>query len=221
MSACTCGVAVAVSASRRSAPQLVRARDDLQVVGPERVTPCRDAVRLVDREDRQLDLREEPQEALVGEALGRDVEQLQLARRAADPARRASRRARATSRAAPPATPRSGQRVDLILHERDQRRDDETGALEHDRGQLVAEALAAAGREHRERGAPGEQRLDDLALPGPVVGEPEDVAKGLVGAWLQLGDRHGATVAVLRARDGACVCRKGNFCALVQRLAIR
>ena len=112
-----------------------------------------------------------------------------------------------------------GQLVDLILHERDQRRHDETGALEDDRGQLVAQALAAAGREHGERGAPGEQGLDDPALPGPVVGEAEYLAKGLVGAWLQLGDRHGATVAVLRARDGACVCRKRELLRTRERLA--
>ena len=46
-------------------------------------------------------------------------------------------------------------------------------AVEQQRRELVAEALAGPGREHRERGAPGEQRLDDPLLAGPEVGEAE------------------------------------------------
>ena len=177
-------------------------------------------MRLVDREDRQLDLLEEPEEALVGEALGCDVQQLQPTGK--EPILHIARLGEPERRVEPCRRDAAGgQLVDLILHERDQRRHDQTGALEDDRGQLIAQALPTAGREHGERGAPGEQRLDDPALPGPVVGEAEYLAKGLVGAWLQLGDRHGATVAVLRARDGACVCRKGSFCALVRDSPIR
>ena len=61
-------------------------------------------------------------------------------------------------------TPSAGERVDLILHERDQRRDDDRHAVEQQRRQLVAEALARARREHRERAAARQQRLDHLGL---------------------------------------------------------
>ena len=79
MSSTTAGVAVAVSASTRAAPELARALRELEVVGTEVVAPLRDAVRLVDGEQRDLHARELGHEALVVEALGRDVEQAQLA----------------------------------------------------------------------------------------------------------------------------------------------
>ena len=96
--------------------------------------------------------------------------------------------------------PRRAQEVDLVLHQRDQRRDDQRHAVEQQRRQLVAERLAAAGREHRQRAAPGQQRLDHLGLAGPeaskpkrsassswaaasvgAVGEAEDIATTLAG----------------------------------------
>jgi hypothetical protein len=36
----------------------------------------------------------------------------------------------------------------LILHQGDERRDHDRGAAEHQRGQLIAERLSAAGRHH-------------------------------------------------------------------------
>ena len=45
------------------------------------------------------------------------------------------------------------QVVDLVLHQRDERRDDQRDALEQERGELVAQRLAGAGREHRQRRA--------------------------------------------------------------------
>ena len=59
--------------------ELARPLRELEVVGAEVVAPFRDAVRLVDREERDLDARELRDEALVVEALRRDVEQAQLA----------------------------------------------------------------------------------------------------------------------------------------------
>src|SRR5690606_26058494 len=54
--------------------------------------------------------------------------------------------------------------VDLILHQRDQRRDDdgEPGAVQ--RGQLETHRLAAAGRKEGEDVPTGEGGLDDLTL---------------------------------------------------------
>ena len=72
------------------------------------------------------------------------------------------------------------EKVDLVLHERDERRDDDGDAVEHQRGELVAEALARTGREHGEGGAAGEQGLDDLLLAGPEGVEAESLGENLV-----------------------------------------
>ena len=74
-------------------------------------------------------------------------------------------------------TPSACERVDLILHQRDQRRDDDRHAVEHQRGQLVAEALARSRRKHGERAAAREQRLDHLGLARAEAGEPEAIAE--------------------------------------------
>src|SRR6185503_14643261 len=50
-----------------------------QVVGPEVVTPLRQAVRLVDREAVDVGLPDRVQEAAAGEALGGDVDQTRAA----------------------------------------------------------------------------------------------------------------------------------------------
>ena len=55
-------------------------------------------------------------------------------------------------------TPLRDERVDLILHQRDQRRHDDADARPHERGDLVAERLAAAGRHQHERVAAGRRR---------------------------------------------------------------
>src|SRR5262245_5040324 len=64
-------------------PQLLQ----LAVLGPEVVAPLGDAVRLVDREEGELDALEKLQEAGQDQPLGRDVEQLDLAARRSRAAR--------------------------------------------------------------------------------------------------------------------------------------
>ena len=56
------------------------------------------------------------------------------------------------------------QGVDLVLHERDQRGDDHAGARAHERGDLVAQRLAAAGRHEHEGVAAAHDGVDDLGL---------------------------------------------------------
>ena len=56
------------------------------------------------------------------------------------------------------------QRVHLVLHQRDERRDDERQARPHERRRLEAERLAAAGRQHDDRVAAGEDGVHRLAL---------------------------------------------------------
>ena len=186
-------------------PELACPDGELEVVGPEVVAPLRDAVRLVDGEEGDLRGLELGEEALVVEALRGDVEQSQTA--VAQPVRDVpglvGTEARVEARGIhSPA----GEEVDLVLHQRDQRRDDDRHAVEHERRELVAEALAAAGREDGQRRAAGEQRLDDLLLAGAegVEAEPlrEDIggARGRVGDSHPGGNRSGRTGAAQRTR---------------------
>ena len=82
--------------------------------------------------------------------LGRDVQQIELARRegALDRARSARRSVELSAAAR---TPASRQRRHLVLHQRDQRRDDDAVAVAQQRRNLVAQGLAAAGRHQHQR----------------------------------------------------------------------
>ena len=87
---------------------------------------------------------------------GRQVEQVELARLDPPPG------LRSLVRRGVGIQPRGGharllQRRHLVGHQRDQRRDHQAHAGAHQGGDLVAEALAAAGGQHRQRAAPGQQ----------------------------------------------------------------
>ena len=104
-------------------PALVQHRQ-LQVVGPEVVPPLRHAVRLVDGEqgDRCRG-RAARWSARTPQPLGREVQQVELARdgRRPRPARRSDDSCVELRK--PARTPSARERVDLVLHQRDQRRD--------------------------------------------------------------------------------------------------
>ena len=132
----------------------------------EIVTPLADAMSLVDREAgnfqargkieksrRQQPLRRDEYKMMPAAGdLALDVTQLHLIHPAMERRRRIARQA---------------QRIDLVLHQRDQRRDHDVGAS-RDRGRhLVAERLAAPGRHHDQRVAPLESGLDSLRLQRP------------------------------------------------------
>ena len=159
--------------------ELARPRGELQVVGAEVVAPLRDAVRLVDGEQRDLRLAELGEEALVVEALGRDVEELQAA--VSQPLRDGANVGCVEARVEPRGVDAlQREQVDLVLHQRDQRGDDDGDAVEEQRGQLVAEALPRAGREDRERGASCEERVDHVLLAGPERREAEPLGEHFV-----------------------------------------
>ena len=76
------------------------------------------------------------------------------------------------------------QRIDLILHQRDERRDHDVGASSHRRRHLVAERLPAPGRHHDQRIAPVESGLNGLELQRPQALEspkPPQNRKHFVG----------------------------------------
>ena len=127
---------------------------------------------LVDCEERDLHARELRHEALVVEALRRHVEQAELA--PAQPLRHVphlvQREARVDTRGR---DAERRERVDLVLHERDQRRDDHGHAVQQEGRKLIAQALTRARRENRERAAPGQQGGDHVGLARAEVREAE------------------------------------------------
>ena len=149
----------------------IHQRFEQAVIGAEIMPPFADAMRLVDREQAELRVREQLAEMARGGALGGDVEQVERAR--PEPFDRlrtvlidAGQRRRAD--------PHRFGGAELIVHQRDQRRDDDACPLQHRRGQLIAERLARAGRHHRKRPLPREHAIDHLCLHPAEAGEAED-----------------------------------------------
>ena len=146
---------------------------DAAITGAEVVAPFADAVRLVDSEHRNTDCLQPLRCRTDIESLRRDVQHLDVA--ALRPhhavthlgaAQRAVDERRGNAAAL--------ERVDLVLHERDQRRDDHREPARDQRRHLVAERLAAAGREHDERIAASDDALNRAFLPGTerAIAEP-------------------------------------------------
>ncbi len=145
--------------ARETALELV----EHQVVLAKVVAPLRDAMRLVDRDQRQRHAGEHLERLLLHEPLGRDVEKLQgRALEIGDHVLLLGTRECRVQERRPHA--RVAQRADLILHQRDQRRDHDADPVAQQRGDLVAERLAAAGRHQHERVAARFRCRDDRAL---------------------------------------------------------
>ena len=117
---------------------------EAQVVGAEVVAPLAQAVRLVDGEAAHADLLHGGQEAVDPEALGGHVQEPNLAgahpREPALPFVAFEQAVDAGRR-----QPTLAQRRHLVVHQRDQRRDDDGKAVVDEGRQLVAQRLAVAG----------------------------------------------------------------------------
>jgi hypothetical protein len=72
-----------------------------------------------------------------------------------------------------------GHRADLVALQGDQRRDDHREPAEDQPGDLIDGGLAAAGRQHGQRVAPGDDRLGGVQLRG-TQGETEDLGGALL-----------------------------------------
>ena len=172
----------------RLRPQPARGVGEAEVVGAEVVAPLRHAVRLVDHEQPDVRAAQALEEARRGEPLGRDVEQPHV------PGHRLLDRAPVRRGVALGVDERDAagrhalERLDLVLHQRHQRRDHQREVRAHQRGQLVAERLARAGRHHHEHVAIRERGADRLGLAAAERGEAEQLAQRALG--------------VGRARDG-------------------
>ena len=149
---------------------------ELQILRAEVVAPLRDAVRLVDREQRERELVEPGEETVAEEPLGRDVEQVDRAGRGprADPALLLGREAGVQELGA---DAELAQRRHLVLHQGDQRADDDRGAGAQQGRDLVAQRLAAARGHHDEGVAAVHDAAHDLLLLAPEGAEAEDVAQ--------------------------------------------
>ena len=162
---------------RHVRPPLVQ-RGQFEVIGPEVVPPLGHAVRLVDREQRDPAAIEQPHRRFGPQPLRRQVEQVQLAgqERRLDPPPLARLLGRVEE---PGPHALRGQRVHLVLHQRDERGDDHAGAVPDERRDLVAQRLAAAGRHEHERVPAAGNVVDDLPLPAPERLVPEHAPQDL------------------------------------------
>ena len=135
----------------------------LAIFGTEIVAPFTDAMGFVDGDEGGLPFFEIVEEAGEHEAFGRDVEEFErIVVQAAkaffgfvggEGGIEAGREDAA-----------GGELIDLIFHQRDQRRNDDSQAVVEDGGKLEAERFAAAGGQEREGVAAGEDVGDDFLL---------------------------------------------------------
>jgi hypothetical protein len=97
------------------------------------------------------------------------------------------------------------ERVDLVLHERDQRGDHHADTGADERRDLVAERLAAAGRHQHQRVAAADDVLDDRALLPPERGIAEHAVQRLDG-----GGMSGSHPAILETGTDTTARRGGR-----------
>ena len=187
---------------------------EAQVVRAEVVAPLGHAVRLVDDEQRDVALRDRAAERGRGEALGRGEDDRRAGRcgSASSAALVVLARGEHHRRVAEVRQPRA-----LVAHQRDQRRDDDGQVVAGERGQLVTEALAAAGGHDDERVAAVERGLDGLALAraGRWRGRAATSSdSGVASAGARGAGRGEAARGRLRGRRAAAGPRaRGRRCA--------
>ena len=143
------------------------------VIGAEVVAPLRDAMRLVDGDQRRLALGQHLAEARNPQPLRRNEEELQRALQIIH-AGLARLRAVQAGVNPPHAQTERGELGRLIFHQGNQRRDDQRRSAQGDRRQLIAERLAKASRHHQNQVAPVDGRAADRLLIGAEAREAED-----------------------------------------------
>ena len=174
MSSMTGAVAVAVSASTGGLPSAVQRIGDLEERGAEIVAPLRDAVGFVDHEEIELDLL-----AALSRNAGSDRRSGVVKTISTWPLRDCFERGLLLARGERAVHfdrrhARLRELVDLVFHQRDQRRDDERRARQMQRGKLVAQRLARRPWASRASvSVPFEHARDHflLARPQPRVAE--------------------------------------------------
>ena len=152
------------------------------VLGAEIVAPLRYAVRLVDGKQRQpgtgLHLFEQGEEAWHQQALRRNVQQIPFAARHAAQhfARRIGIKAGVVVRRL---NTKLHQCFNLILHQRNEWRNDDAHAAPQQRRNLVAQRFSAPGRHQHQRVAAPRHMRDDILLRTTVGGIAENIMQEL------------------------------------------
>ncbi len=152
----------------RSGQQFPQPRE-LPVFRPEVVAPLADAVRLVHGNEAHAapgDEREEAVAAFPDQPLGRDIEET-VSSFAQPLYHRAFFRRRQRAVEESGGHPVAHERIDLILHQRDERRHHQGEAGTHEGWRLEAERLTASRGQHHQRVAAGEHSLHRFALKRP------------------------------------------------------
>ena len=182
----------------RDVRKRVHQRPQRAIVRAEIVAPFGHAVRFVDGEQADGSLAQQLAEMALAGAFGRDVEQVQLAR--AEPVDGllavgidAGQRGGADA---------VGQRrTQLVVHQRDQRGNDNARPRQHHGGQLIGQRFARAGRHHCQRRLPVQHTADHLILHPAKGGK----AEGGVQLVKNVGFRHAVRLAPGAAkRKGQC-----------------
>ena len=191
----------------RRGAQALEGLAEQSVIRTEIVPPLRDTVRLVDRDQARLAFSEHLRKAGHPQPLGRDKEELKRAVEvgAAGLARGLPGASGVNARHVEAAR---GQFGGLVVHERDERRDDERGASAGQRRQLVAERLARAGRHDQQHVAALDRGAAHPFLIRPKGAESETLLQQGVEGWRRghresiklrgaLYSRHGTPVDAL------------------------
>ena len=166
---------------------------DPQVGGAEVVAPLRDAVGLIDGQQRDVHAHDTQAEGLGGQPFGGDVEELYVAVDAVveGDVDLAGREPRVDRHGGDVPRPEA---VHLVLHQGDERRDDDAQPLAGHRRDLVGERFAAARGHERQRVAPLHGGADDLLLHGAERRESPVAAQGPV--YLLAESVHTAKVGI-------------------------
>ena len=143
------------------------------------MAPVADAVGFVDHHQADRTVGDEAAQALT-ECLGRDIQQFQLAAAELFEALPAlglvERRIEQRRAKAEPL-----ERIHLVLHQRDERRQDQHRAAEQLGRNLKRQRLAGAGRHQADAVATSQHGVDDLALTGPERLVAEERLEDLLG----------------------------------------
>jgi len=149
----------------------------LPVLGAEVVPPVRNAMRLVNGEQGEASRCQQFQRPLGQQPLRGDIEQVQRAapKFPLDLERLSVIQTGVEKSRAHAVLP---QRVHLVFHQRDQRRNHDAATFAHQGRELVAQRFAAAGRHQHQGVLSLKQRVYDLLLHGAEIAEAEDLAQG-------------------------------------------
>ena len=145
-------------------PELLDHFAEVEIGRPEVVSPLRDTVGLINHEKRDAQVGEHFDEGVVLELFGRHEDDLHRAR--CDAGHRDEfllfREGRIERDGRVDAE--FGQHVELIFHQRDQRRDDDRGSFEEQGRELIAQRFSGTRRKDCQRVLAGHDPSDDLFL---------------------------------------------------------